>query len=117
MPMRLVLSSLRLMALLLLVNHPLLLKAQRPSMTPKESAKLRNFLRDYLHDSYESGHTTRYFASFVDLTGGGGRQAIVYLTDQQSCGSGGCTTLVLAPAGSSYKVITSVTIGWAPIRV
>jgi hypothetical protein len=87
-------------------------------MTPEDSAKLKTFLRDYLNGSYKAGDTTtRYFAAPVDLTDGGEQQVIVYFTDQHSCGTGGCTTLVLAPAGPSYKVITSITIGWPPIRV
>src|SRR6185295_15625277 len=107
MRMRIVLSSLCLIIPLLLVNQPPLLKAQRSSMPPEESAKLRSFLRHYLHDSYKAGDTTtHYFARFVDLTDGRGRrQAIVYFTDQHSCGTGGCTTLILSPVGSSYKVI------------
>src|SRR5579883_2955887 len=43
--------------------------------------------------------------------------AIVHFTDQHSCGTGGCTTLILEPAGSSFKVITSIAIGWPPIRI
>jgi len=116
--MRIVLRTLCLMTWPFLLTYSLLVAAQRPSMTPEESAKIKSFLRDYLKDSYKAGDTTtRYFATFVDLTEGGRPQVIVYFTDQHSCGTGGCTTLILAPAGSSYKVITSITIGWPPIRV
>lgn len=101
--------------LLLVVPYPL--AAQQPSAA-KESAKLRSFLRDYLHSSYVAGdNTTRYFAAFVDLQDGRTQEVIVYFTDPNSCGTGGCTTLILAPEGSSYAVITSITIGWPPIRV
>ncbi|GAC1665228.1 MAG: hypothetical protein NVS9B4_20880 [Candidatus Acidiferrum sp.] len=42
---------------------------------------------------------------------------IIYFTDQQSCGSGGCAALILAPKDSSYKVVTKITIARLPIRV
>jgi hypothetical protein len=84
MRMRIVLSSLRSLAWLLLVTYSLLVAAQRPSMTSKDSARIKRFLRDYLRDSYKAGETmTRYFAIVVDLTDGG-RQTIVYFTDQHS---------------------------------
>ncbi len=108
----------RSMMRLLLTIFPPLLVAQGSAVTAGESAKLKSFLREYLSASFKAGDTTtRYYAAFVNLTGGGRRQVVVYFTDQHSCGTGGCTTLVLASAGSSYKLITSITIGWPPIRV
>jgi hypothetical protein len=80
----------------------------------KQDDSIKMFLRDYLRDPFK---TTRYCSAFVDLKDNGTRQVIVYFTDQHSCGSGGCTTLILAPEGSSYKVVTSITIVWPPIRV
>jgi len=111
------LLSLSLIALPLLVTCSVPLAAQRSSMTSEEAAKLKAFLRDYLRGSDKQGDsTTRYFAVPVDLTDGGG-EIIAYFTDQHSCGTGGCTTLIVAPSPSSYKVITSITIAWPPIRV
>jgi hypothetical protein len=105
-------------ALLLSVACALILLAQAPSMTADDSAKLKNFLRYYLADSHIPDDTmTRYVAAFADLKDEGTRQVIVYFTDQRSCGSGGCTTLILAPENSSYRVVTAITIGWPPIRV
>ena len=92
------------------------LEAQLPGND--QAAKVREFLIDYLKDGYAAGDTaTRYFAAFVDLKGEGKQQVIVYFTDQHSCGTGGCTTLILTPDRSSYKVVTSITIAWPPIRV
>ncbi len=85
--------------------------------TPKQEDSLKRFLRGYLKDPSYDYKTARYFSAFVDLKDDGTRQVIVYFTDQHSCGSGGCTTLILAPEGSSYKVVTSITIAWPPIRV
>jgi len=91
--------------------------AQHASGAPDESARVKQFLRSYLKDHEAVDVTTRYFAKSVDLTGDGRKEVVVYFTDQHSCGTGGCTTLILVPAGASYKVITSLTIGWPPIRV
>jgi hypothetical protein len=105
-------------ALVVLAAYSLLAGVQQPSRAVNQSSTLRRFLRDYLRDPYIARDTTtRYFAAPVDLSDNRGGQVIVYFTDRSSCGSGGCTTLVLAPQGLSYKVVTSITIGWAPIRV
>jgi hypothetical protein len=79
---------------------------------------LKAFLRDYLRDpSVPADDTTRYPHAFVDLDGHGPNKVIVYLTGRYSCGSGGCNTLVLAPQGRSYRVVSSITITWPPIRL
>lgn len=83
----------------------------------KQADPLKLFLRDYLKDPFYDYKTTRYYSAFVDLKDDGTRHVIVYFTDQRSCGSGGCITLILAPEGSSYKVVTSITIAWPPIRI
>ncbi len=60
--------------------------------------------------------TTRYPHAFVDLDGHG-PEVIVYIEGRDWCGSGGCNTLVLAPQGPSYRVVSSITITRPPIRV
>jgi hypothetical protein len=85
--------------------------------TPKQEENLKRFLQNYLRDPSYDYKTTRYLSAFVDLKDDGTQQVIVYLTDQNSCGSGGCTTLILTPKGSSYRVVTSITIVRLPIRV
>ena len=37
--------------------------------------------------------------------------------DQSWCGTGGCTTLILAPRDSGYELVTKITITRRPIRV
>jgi hypothetical protein len=61
--------------------------------------------------------TTRYVAAFVDLRDDGTQEVVVYITGREWCGSGGCVMIVLAPMGSSYKVIAETTITKLPIRV
>lgn len=89
--------------------------------TSKEQISLKRFLQTYLRDRVRRDvRSTRYVSAFVDLRGDGGQDAIVYIMDDQRqwwCGSGGCTTLVLAPQGTSYGVVAYLTITWPPIRV
>jgi hypothetical protein len=73
-------------------------------------------LRNYLHDaSTVDNETTTYFARSVDLSGHGPKEAIVYLTGNGWCGSGGCTVLILATNKSSYRIVTKITITRPPI--
>lgn len=83
-----------------------------------QNNSLNRFLRNYVGDPNSGNNkATRYFAAFVDLRDDGMLEAIVYLMDGGWCGSGGCTTLVLAPQGSSFRVIKRLTITRLPIRV
>jgi hypothetical protein len=77
---------------------------------------LRKFLQDYVGNSDE-GRTTRYSSAFVDLKDDGTNEVTVYLSGHFWCGAGGCTTLVLAPQGSSYGVVTKITVTRPPIRM
>jgi hypothetical protein len=77
---------------------------------------LKKYLRNYLSD-WPEDKTTRFIAAFVDLKGDGKQEAIVYLSGQGWCGSGGCVTLILAPEGSSYRLVTKTTTTRPPIRV
>lgn len=82
-----------------------------------EKMAVEVFLRTYLKSPYYDYKKTRYIARAAHLHGNE-RDVIVYLEDRYSCGSGGCTTLVLSPKGrSSYRVVTSMTIVQLPIRI
>jgi hypothetical protein len=83
----------------------------------KEGSSLESFLRAYLSDMQANDRTAAYFSAFVDLEDHGPQDVIVYFTSQHLCGSGGCATLILAPEGSSYRVVTRITIAWPPLRV
>jgi hypothetical protein len=83
-----------------------------------EIENLKKFLREYEGNSVSAEEkTTRYAAGFVDLKDDGKQEAIVYFIGAKWCGSGGCSCLILAPDGSSYKVITKTTVTQLPIRV
>jgi hypothetical protein len=61
--------------------------------------------------------TSSYKRADADLDGDGRSEAFLYLTDGDYCGSGGCTLVVLAPKGSSYRVVLRSTVTQLPIRV
>ena len=88
--------------------------------TSDQDRSVREFLQKCLRDphaSLEDEKTTRYSAAFVDLNDDGKPEVIAYITGRDWCGSGGCTTLVLVPKGSSYRVVARLTITRPPIRV
>ena len=92
------------------------LKSGAPSTAVEDS--LKTFLRSYLSDSPgDVDETTQYSAAFVDLSGNGKQEVIVYVSGRSWCGTGGCRTLILARKGSSYREVTHITITWLPIRV
>ena len=84
--------------------------------TSSEAYSLRKFLQDYAGHS-DQEKTTRYKSAFVSLADEGSREVIVYLSGDGWCGSGGCTTLILATEGPSYRVVTKITITRPPVRV
>ena len=86
----------------------------RPSAT--QDSSLKKFLQNYEGSSADEVSETRYSAAFVDLRENGAQQVIVYLTGNW-CGTGGCTMLILAPEGTSYKVVTKTTVTRLPIRM
>ena len=95
-------TSLLAVAIFFLAGFPAQSKDET-NLNKQES--LKNFLRDYLKDP-----ATRYRSAFVDLNDDGAQDAIVYVTGRSWCGSGGCTLLILASDGPSYRVVTKITI-------
>lgn len=76
------------------------------------SERLETYLRGAL--SEETG--TRYAVGFFDLDDDERDEAIVYLMGAFHCGTGGCETWVLAPEGSSYRVVSKISIVQLPVR-
>jgi hypothetical protein len=90
----------------------------QPSRSEEMTTSLKRFLRNYLSDP-KTGEdkTTRVAIADVQLRDRGDRQIIAYITGREWCGSGGCVTIILEPAGADYRVITEMTITRPPIRV
>jgi hypothetical protein len=84
--------------------------ANAPSAEATES--LKKFLRTFYGD-----RTPRYMLALRDLNGDRIPEAIVYLSGSEWCGSGGCNTLILTPNGSSWTIVTNISITRPPIYV
>jgi hypothetical protein len=78
---------------------------------------LTKVLQDYIGTPDAETKTTEFAAAFVDLRNDGSKEAIVYLSSDGWCGTGGCTMLILAPEGTSYKVVSKIPAVRLPIRV
>jgi hypothetical protein len=102
-------TSLVAVAIIFLAGFP---ARSQDQPTVRNQDSLKKFLRDYLKDT-----ATTYRSAFVDLNEGGAQDAIVYLTGQSWCGSGGCTLLILAPDGPSYRLVTKITVVRLPICI
>jgi hypothetical protein len=92
---------------------------QKPAGSPSTAQdSLKTFLRGYLR-TFPGGDdpTTRYSAAFVDLNGDGKPEVIVHVSGRDWCGTGGCTTFILARKDASYRVIGWIPATRTPIRV
>jgi hypothetical protein len=94
-----------------------LAQPQQESSTDRDGS-LKHFLQSYVGLPPDGGDDdTQYSAAFVDLRDNGAREVVVYLSGSAWCGTGGCTMLILAPEGASYKVVTKTTVTRLPIRM
>ncbi len=89
----------------------------KPSSRDAQSVSLRRFMDGYFTaHKVPKGKSTEYLFSFFDLNEDGTREALVYLNGERWCGSGGCTTLVLATQ-PFYRIVTKITVTRLPISV
>lgn len=58
-----------------------------------------------------------YKRADIDLNRDGRPEALVYVTDRDYCGSGGCTFYVLTKQGRSYRTVMRSTVTQLPIRL
>src|SRR6187402_1014918 len=80
--------------------------AQEDPPSSSHENQLRSAVQSYLQGPpLRNFEPTPYMFAFVELAGNGTRQAVVYLTGGEWCGTGGCTMLVLTQQNSSYKVL------------
>jgi hypothetical protein len=76
-----------------------------------DGESLRHFIQTW------DDKAASYISAFCDLNDDGTPEAVVYLTDREWCGSGGCTMLILTKKGGSWSVVTEIAITQLPIRV
>jgi len=87
-----------------------------PPNLPREP--LKAYLRNYLTlGGKVSPDVTTKVATVQVKTEDGKLEDVVYVSGQRWCGSGGCTLLILAPLGSSFKLLGKITIVHLPVRL
>jgi hypothetical protein len=90
--------------------------AQSVPKQAEVSAQAKRSLRVFLR-TFDGDLEDRFLAAFADLNNDGRPEAIVYLTSNDWCGSGGCTMLILVPDGDSWRLLTKIPITRPPIRL
>ncbi|MBO9574158.1 MAG: hypothetical protein J7494_00335 [Sphingobium sp.] len=76
-------------------------------------ASVKAFVQDHMGVPGEPAVSFRY--AQADLNDDGKPEAFVYIADPSYCGSGGCSLLVLTPAGSGWRQILRATLTRPPI--
>lgn len=61
------------------------------------------------------GTPDSYIAVLRDLNDDGSPEAVVFLTDPDSCGSGGCTLLVVQQQGRAWNLLSKIPIVRPPV--
>jgi hypothetical protein len=85
--------------------------------TPAAAEQPNPFISKYLQNRFHLPAAPSYKLAEVDLNGDGRPDSIVYLTDPNFCGSGGCNLYVLSPVSGSYRLLMRATIVQLPIRL
>ncbi len=74
-------------------------------------------IRHFLLQEYPDAAPLRYALALHDLDGDGADEAIVHLASPYFCGTGGCNTLVLTPAGAMWRKVAEISVSRTPITV
>ena len=82
-----------------------------PSTVPEDD------IRHFLMQEYPDGLPMRYALAWSDLDDDGADEAIVHLVGSYFCGTGGCPTLVLTPAGPMWRKVADISVSWTPVTV
>lgn len=74
-------------------------------------------IRHFLLQEYPDAAPMRYALAWTDLDGDGTNEAIVHLVAPYFCGTGGCPTLVLTPAGPMWRKVGDISVSRTPVAV
>lgn len=74
-------------------------------------------IRAFLLQNYPDAAPGSYAVAWHDLNGDGADEAIVHLYSSYFCGSGGCNTFVLTPAGPMWSEVGNISVSRMPIGV
>jgi len=82
----------------------------------QDAASAKTSVREFV-ERFDADLKGRYTDALVDLNADGKPEAVVYLTSNDWCGTGGRTMLILVRDGDSWRLLTKVSITRPPIRV
>lgn len=74
-------------------------------------------IRHFLLQEYPDAEDIRYALAWRDLNGDGTDEAIIHVISSWVCGSGGCNTLVLTPAGPMWRKVGDISVSRSPVTV
>ncbi|WP_226698969.1 hypothetical protein [Qipengyuania gaetbuli] len=74
-------------------------------------------IRHFLLQEYPDAAPMQYALAWSDLNGDGADEAIVHIITPYFCGTGGCNTLVLTPAGPMWSKVAEISVSRTPISV
>jgi hypothetical protein len=85
---------------------------------PPSTERLLRSVADYLKSlAVRDTRPSRYIYTFVHLSNEDRAEAVVYLSGDPWCGSGGCTILILNANDAGFKVISHLPATKLPIRL
>lgn len=74
-------------------------------------------IRHFLLQEYPDAAPMQYALAWHDLNGDGADEAIVHIVSSYFCGTGGCNTLVLTPAGPMWSKVAEISVSRTPVTV
>ena len=97
-------------------------EAEAPATVSSEAvspapASAEEDIRHFLLQEYPEAAPMQYALAWADLNGDGADEAIVHVVTPYFCGSGGCNTLVLTPAGAMWRKVAEISVSRTPIAV
>jgi hypothetical protein len=85
---------------------------ENPNAAETKNGSILTFL-----EKFGGGDATNYKIGWADLDGDGKQEAIVLMTGEDWCGSGGCTLAVLKHNADSWTVVSKVPTCRPPVLV
>lgn len=84
--------------------------AENPQAPEERNKSIRSAL-----EKLEDGEAPSYNISWFDLDGDGRQEALVLMTGEAWCGTGGCTLMVLKQDAASWRVVSRIPACRAPV--
>ena len=92
-------------------------EAQAAGSLAARPADREEDIRHFLLQEYPDAAPMQYALAWHDLDGDGADEAIVHVVSSYFCGTGGCNTLVLTPAGPMWSKVAEISVSRTPVTV